>query len=115
NPIVESYRRVHPSHGASSGHCGYFVVPIAASRRNFNVIVSDGMGWDHVSVSLPDRCPTWAEMCHIKKLFFGPDEIVMQLHPAERDYRNCHPYCLHLWRPQDQTIPLPDPLMVAPA
>lgn len=114
DPVVEKYRRIHPVYGASSGNCGYFVVPIPESRRNFNVIVSDGGGWDHVSVSLPDRCPTWEEMCAIKRLFFAPDEVVMQLHPAERNYRNCHPYCLHLWRPQEQTIPLPDPLMVAP-
>ena len=24
----------------------------------------------------------------------------MQLHPAEQEYINQHPYCLHLWRPQ---------------
>ena len=115
DPILESYRRIHPTLGAGGGNCGYFVVPLNnAPRRNFNVIASDGGGWDHVSVSLPDRCPTWSEMCAIKRLFFAPDEVVMQLHPAERHYRNFHPYCLHLWRPQEQTIPLPDPLMVAP-
>ena len=112
NAEVESYRRVHPWLGASSGNFGYFVVPIGSALMN--VLVSDGMGWDHVSVSLPDRCPTWEEMCLIKRLFFAPDEVVMQLHPAEWNYRNCHPFCLHLWRPQDQTIPLPDPSMVAP-
>src|SRR5262245_54586743 len=28
--------------------------------------------WDHVSVSLSHRCPTWDEMCWVKDLFFLP-------------------------------------------
>lgn len=64
------------------------------------IIASDGGGWDHVSVSLPTRCPTWEEMCWVKRLFFSPDEVVMQLHPATSNYVNNHPHCLHLWRPQ---------------
>lgn len=71
------------------------------------VIVSDLGGWDHVSVSLPNRTPTWEEMCFIKALFFEPTEVVMQLHPAKSEYVNHHTNCLHLWRPQDKRIPLP--------
>lgn len=73
-------------------------------------IVSSGAqdDWEHVSVSTQFRCPTWDEMCVVKKIFFGPGEVVMQLHPAEQDYVNLHPYCLHLWRPVKETIPLPD-------
>jgi len=36
-----------------------------------------------------------------------PDDVVMQLHPARSDYVNNHNFCLHLWRPQGQTIPTP--------
>ena len=43
--------------------------PAGATLR---VLFSDGLGWDHVSVSLADRCPTWAEMCFIKDLFLRP-------------------------------------------
>ena len=78
------------------------------------VIMSTDGGWDHVSVSTPTRCPTWEEMHWIKQRFFRPDEAVMQLHPPESDYRNFHPYCLHLWRPQRESIPLPPGIMVAP-
>jgi hypothetical protein len=70
-----------------------------------------GNRWDHVSVSLPDRCPTWEEMCFIKELFFFPNEPAMQLHPVA-EYINNHPYCLHLWRPLDQKIPLPPSILV---
>ena len=67
------------------------------------IIVSDGGGWDHVSVHAEGRCPTWEEMCRVKELFFKDDETVMQIHPAKADYINHHPYTLHLWRPQTPT------------
>lgn len=71
------------------------------------VVVSWGMGWDHVSVSLSNRCPTWDEMCFVKDFFFHPGECVIQYHPAEENYISNHDYCLHLWRPQNQDIPTP--------
>jgi hypothetical protein len=64
------------------------------------IIASNGMGWDHVSVSRADRCPTWDEMELVKRLFFKDDECAMQLHVPPSDHINCHPNCLHLWRPQ---------------
>lgn len=76
------------------------------------VIFTTADGWDHVSVSLDHRCPTWDEMHFVKTLFFEDDEAVMQIHPPAKDYVNLHPYCLHLWRPQGIEIPLPDPLQV---
>jgi hypothetical protein len=79
-------------------------------------IASCGEGWDHVSVSLPTRCPTWGEMDFIKRRFFKPDEPAMQLHPPERDHISHHPYCLHLWRPQTPRagrIPFPPQRFVA--
>jgi len=90
-------------------------------------IISDSDGWDHVSAHvqmLPSggvarthmsedrRTPTWAEMCFVKSLFFEPEETVMQLHPAASKYINCHPYVLHLWRPYNRSIPMPDASMV---
>ena len=80
------------------------------------IIMSTGGGWDHVSVSPAEfeRTPTWEEMHWVKEQFFKPEEAVMQLHPPESDYRNLHPYCLHLWRPQREAIPLPPGIMVAP-
>ena len=73
------------------------------------VIASSGDGWDHVSVSCKARCPTWAEMDTIKRMFFKPDEVAMQLHVAEADHISIHPYTLHLWRPHGtkRAIPLP--------
>lgn len=69
-------------------------------NAKLRVMASDGGGWDHVSVSLATRTPTWEEMCFIKDLFFEPHEVAMQLHPAKHEYVNNHQFCLHLWRPQ---------------
>lgn len=82
-----------------------YVVPMYGI--NFRIIASWGEGWDHISVSTQHRIPTWEEMCKIKALFFEPEEVVMQLHPAEANYINFHPHCLHLWRPQNEAIPTP--------
>lgn len=76
------------------------------------VIVSDGAGWDHVSVSRADHCPSWEEMCRVKGLFFSELECVWEYHPPRAVYINDHPFTLHLWRKQDFDMPLPDPFLV---
>lgn len=78
----------------------------------FKIIFSDGMGWDHVSISNSRRCPTWEEMCLFKDWFFEPQDVVVQFHPAQSDYVNVHPNCLHLWRCQTAPFPMPDLVMV---
>lgn len=91
---------------------GAFVIRHHATDALLRVIASAYGDWDHVSVSLENRCPTWEEMDLIKRLFFYPTETVMQLHPPLSDHVNIHPHCLHLWRPQKQRIPMPPQAMV---
>ncbi len=76
-------------------------------RQWLRVIASNGMDWDHASVSLPHRTPTWEEMSFIKNLVFGPEKLAVQYHPPGHDYVNIHEHCLHLWRPQKQDVPMP--------
>lgn len=85
----------------SFGNNGRFIIPGLDPKTRLAIIVSDQMGWEHVSVSVMrrDRCPTWEEMCHVKDLFWGPEERVVQYHPPESEYVRNHPYVLHLWRP----------------
>lgn len=111
--------RTHPTYKSedSLGMMGFFVVPL--NGHTFAIIISapaqEGYPWDHVSVRIGDqhknklreRIPTWAEMCVVKEMFFTPEECVMQLHPAEKDYVNFHPCVLHLWRPTEAVIPMP--------
>ena len=70
--------------------------------------------WEHVSVSLPNRCPTWAEMCWVKDLFWLPDECVVQFHPPKSQNRSFHDYCLHMWRVIGVDFPMPPAITVAP-
>lgn len=93
-------------------HNGAFQIPLG--NKTAFVIASDGMGWEHVSVSIKnvDRCPKWSEMCEIKSMFFEDDEVVMQLHPKKTEYVNNHNYCLHLWKPIGKEIPTPPSILV---
>lgn len=95
-----------------NGNNGLFFVPGARQGDVLRVIASDGEGWEHVSVSMPNRCPTWAEMCRVKDLFWSDSDCVVQFHPPRSDWVNNHQYCLHLWRPIDADLPRPPALMV---
>jgi hypothetical protein len=78
-----------------------------------NIIASDGEGWKHVSVSRcwdGNKVPTWQMMCVVKDLFFEPEGWVVQFHPAESEYVNNHPGCLHLWKP-DAPFPTPPSIL----
>jgi len=107
---------------------GYYASETGDMHGGFNitgpkgaalVVMSSGTGemaesWEHVSVSCTYRTPNWDEMCWIKRAFWRDDETVLQFHPPESEYVSAHPYCLHLWRPLDTTIPLPPSFFVGP-
>lgn len=96
------------------GNNGVFVLPHPnrLSKLKLLCLASDGAGWEHVSVSLPTRCPTWGEMCYVKMVFWGHDDTVLQYHPPPKEYVNNHPHCLHLWRPVGGAFPAPPAWMV---
>lgn len=71
-----------------------------------------GKPWEHVSVSIEDRCPTWEEMEFVRDLFWHESETVMQLSVPRAQHVNMHPYCLHLWKPIGLKIPLPPSILV---
>jgi hypothetical protein len=104
---IKGARRVQ--RGLDGG--AFVIVRLGSTLR---VIASHGMGWDHVSVSLAHRTPTWREMEHVKRLFFHDDETAMQLHVPPCEHISCHPYTLHIWRSQTQPIPRPPAIMVGP-
>ena len=79
------------------------------------VVASDGLGWEHVSVSLErKKCPNWNTMCEVKNIFWDEEDAVIQYHPPKSQYVNCHPFTLHLWKSTDKEIPVPDPILVGP-
>jgi hypothetical protein len=97
---------------AAGTGAGLFVVRGKGAVLRIMSADDQGEGWEHVSVSLHDRCPTWDEMCFVKDLFWLPEEAVFQLHPPESEYVNNHPFCLHLWRSTAVPIPLPPSIFV---
>lgn len=74
----------------------------------------EAQGWEHVSVSCPNRTPTWKEMCWVKDQFWEEEEVVFQLHPRKSEYVNVHPYCLHMWRHNVVPCPAPPSIFVGP-
>lgn len=78
------------------------------------------ISWEHVSVHAAKNLngrkkvmtPTWAEMCQVKDLFWGPEATVLQYHPPASEYVNYHPHVLHLWRPTGIEIPRPERILV---
>ena len=76
-------------------------------------IASDGLGWEHVSVSFVDHTPRWDDMCEVKDMFWGIEDCVVQYHPPKSVYGNAHEYCLHLWRPIGLELMMPPLELVA--
>lgn len=103
---------------ATHGNNGLFFIPLRDPTTHnvlqARAIASDQEGWEHVSVSFQSKTPSWDVMCTIKDLFWGPNDWVMQYHPAEKDYVNFHPHCLHLWHPIGQDFPHPPSHLVGP-
>jgi hypothetical protein len=99
--------RITVDHYQSSGDDmnGAFVIPF--NGATLRVIASTGEGWEHVSVSLENRVPTYDEMVHIAGLFFRDHEMAIQYRMPVEDHINIHPYVLHWWRPQNKKIPTP--------
>lgn len=100
--------------GSQDSGNGTFQVRSPIDGATMSVIATNGFGWDHVSVSRTNRTPNWPEMTAVKALFFLPTETAMQLHVPDAEHVNCHPYCLHLWRPQEVEIPAPPSILVGP-
>jgi hypothetical protein len=84
--------------GVGDGTCGVFRVRLEPRGPLILAVASSAGGWDHVSVSWPNRIPAWRDMDAIKRLFFEDDEIAVQFHINDKDKVNIHPNCLHLWR-----------------
>jgi hypothetical protein len=118
-PVRLSNGRVRDGWYGSDGSDGmngafYVTAPTGASLK---IIASDAndpesCGWEHVSVSLHNRCPNWPEMCWVKNLFWEPHETVIQFHVPEADHISIHDYCLHLWRDTRNGHALPPPSLV---
>lgn len=117
--VPERYRITSGSMWSDSSHGNNGAFSIKLPTVKLFAIASDGMGWEHVSVTIDGRhsctghtIPTWYHMCVIKSLFWDEEDAVFQFHPPKSQYINCHPGCLHLWRPIGVKVPLPPSALV---
>jgi hypothetical protein len=113
--IVKPWRDVYwlwIEGGREDDDGGRLTIVSTEDGSRLRVIASNGGGWDHVSVSLENRCPTWGEMEQVKRELFRDNETAFQLHVPPSDHINYHPFCLHLWRPQTGAIPRPPANMI---
>ena len=81
-------------------------------NKMYTFVFSYGGGWEHLSVSRPNKTPTWDVMCKMKDIFWNDDEVCIEYHPKKSDYVNNHKNCLHIWKPIDQEIPTPPRIFV---
>lgn len=111
NHALDKYRsdKVPSEKGANHG---WFMIPgntgklrVMSSGSAHNEFGELGT-WEHVSVSLANRTPTWEEMCMVKRLFWDDSECVIEFHPPRSEYISVHDNCLHLWKPP---YPVPRP------
>ena len=53
--------------------------------------------WLHVSLSHPEKIPSYMDVAEVKRIFVGKDRQAIQVFPKESEHVNLHPRCLHLW------------------
>ena len=111
---------------ARFGNNGAFLLESPEPGWRLALICSDGNdpevpeadGWEHVSIRAcrgdRSRTPSWKEMAYVKRLCWDGEDVVIQYHPRESEYVNCHPHVLHLWRSRTQPIPTPPAMLVGP-
>jgi len=112
--VPNEYRlKNHPTLSStdSDGNNGVFI--FSNNGYEISCIASDGIGWEHVSVTINrNRTPSWETMHFVKTVFWDDEDTVMQLHPSKSQYVNQHPNCLHLWKQINFELPLPQPIQV---
>ena len=87
--VPNRYRLRTGNYGTTDkeGNNGAFLFKLDGKR--ITIIASDGLGWEHVSVSLDKKkCPNWNLMCKIKDIFWDEEDAVIQYHPRKQDYVN---------------------------
>lgn len=82
------------------------------TRKTWFVIFTNGLGWEHLSISSSSRTPDWDTMCLAKSIFWRDDECCVEYHPRKEDYVNMHEHCLHIWKPLLEKLPTPPSIMV---
>ena len=64
--------------------------------RDLVIVHSIDNGKNHISISTPNRQPSWKEIKEVKYALLPKIEMAIIL-PSEDEYVNLHEYCFHLY------------------
>lgn len=67
--------------------------------------VHDDRKYLHVSCSNPFHVPTYDQITFVKQVFVGDDREAYMVFPMKDKHVNIHPYCLHLYSPDEPVLP----------
>ena len=119
---IEKYRVTEGPYGSTEDYGARSAFHVPYNGAILKIIASDGSDWseaelpgepwEHVSVSLQARTPTWQEMDYVKRLFWADDETVLQFHVPRNQHINTHEYTLHLWRQVSVEVARPPQICV---
>lgn len=73
-----------------------------------SIVIREGLGWYHVSLSRRDRLPAYREMSLVKKHWIGDNRWAIHVFPEAHNHVNIHETCLHLWHCLEPGFKLPD-------
>lgn len=52
----------------------------------------------HVSLSFPNRLPTWEDIKQVRAAFYSPNIDCMMVLPRAEHYVNLHSFVFHIWQ-----------------
>jgi hypothetical protein len=92
----------HRAYRSASG-CGVIVGLEPARRAPANIWVPKAARdlW-HISISHPDRYPTWDEVADVRYELVPDDVTMAMLLPPRDEYVNVHAHTFHLWQIEDR-------------
>jgi len=95
----------HRAYRSGSG-CGVIVglEPVKAAPPGIWLPPAERELW-HLSISHPDRYPTWDEIADVRYRLVPDDVTMAMLLPPSGEYVNAHERCFHLWQIDDRRAP----------
>lgn len=70
----------------------------ASHETGCTIIVGHSAAGYHLSISRPDRDPTWQEIRDARYKLIPNAVTMAMLLPPQEEYVNVHPHCFHLWQ-----------------
>lgn len=72
--------------------------------RRGGIILSRDDGRLHLSISFPDRLPTWDEIKHAREELLPEDAFFCVPYPPKKYWMSVHAYAMHLYEVRDETL-----------